>query len=606
MAESSEVHPSLEGIFHILAQVPEERLTGYKHKLSCERQDQRSSQLLQTMILLTLKRETEARRNLDALRGDPVAARISHYSNATANTTNVVVPLQQQQEEAEVRLAIARIYSLLVDAKWCGCAPRDEAYRAAIAAFRSSGIGEDWLRSLTDEALEKCGMGFTFGSRETGKTPRASDPVPVPNSLDPQPLRSTGSPTSLVSHLEISQSLTVPVRTHSVQYSTGISKLCGDIQHVEERNRDESLVGREEKYEESSDLKNSRCSSFNPSVSRVSPERSVQCPEPAAEKQVPPKSLPHDPQILSADSEHPQRSVANSSSSKPSSNTVSGPPLAVPSPMDPQVEDEFFTFVVVHAGEDEAIACRVKAQLESMGVSNGATYSEDFLVPGRCQLDCFENALDNSAYTLFLLTENFNSRLCAYKTNVALIDSFNRKANTVIPFIPKERPLKPEQMPLLLAGLVPMDENSPVFPKRVKNTFREKDIQNKKAAWSRRRQIQEKERLQEQNREYQQLMQRLSVFGMNMPYVATSPQGFSGHAPQQCFYPSLGMSQLPQGPDLPSLGPSFKFSQGFGGAQPSLIIQNAQMVQIGDCNNMQVERTNATLGTAEENGAVNP
>ncbi|XP_008120431.1 TIR domain-containing adapter molecule 1 [Anolis carolinensis] len=727
MAESPGLHPSLEGIFHILAQVPEEKLIDYKHKLSCERQNRRSSQLLQTMILLTLKRETEARRSLDALRGDPVAARISRYCTATANTANVVPPLQKEEGAAEMWLAVARIYSLLVDAKWCCHVLRDEAYRVAVAAFRSGGGSKDRLRGLADEALEKCGMGFMFGSGETGKAlrvsdpvpvtrvsntvpvprasdpvpvtrandlvpvprasdpvlvmrandlvpvprvsdtvpvprandqvpvtrvnnlvpvprasdpvpvmrandlvpvprvsdtvpvprandqvpvtrvnnlvpvprasdpvpflrvndpvlfPKASDPVPVLNSLDPQPLRSTGSPTSIVSHLEISHSLTVPFQTHSVHYGTGISKLCGEIRDTEERNRDESLTGRTE----SGDLKGSRCSSSDPSVS---PERSVQCPEPVTGKHVSPRSLPHDPRISSADStQYPRNSVADPYSQKPPSNSVSGPPPAVSSSSEPQ---EFFTFVVVHADEDEAIACRVKARLESMGIPDGATYSEDFLVPGRCQLGCFENALEDSAFTLFLLTENFKSRLCAYQTNTALMDSLTHfcKANTVIPFLPKERPLKTREMPLLLKGLVPLDENSPVFAKRVKKTFREEDIRRKKADWSVRRQNRERERLQEQNREYQQQLQRLSELSMNM----TSLQGFPG------------MPQPPPGPDLTSLCPSFMFPQGFGGARPPLIIQNAQMVQIGDCNNMQVERTNATLGTAEENGIVNP
>ncbi|KAH0625839.1 hypothetical protein JD844_034170 [Phrynosoma platyrhinos] len=658
MAESSETHPSLEGIFRVLAQVPRDKLDLYKLKLSCKQKDQRSSQLLRAMILLTLKEETEAQMSLDALKDDPVVACIyqSRWGSAMANTANPIL----LKQDAEVRLAVAQIYSLLADEKLCSSLARDEAYRAAIAAFQSSNVGKDRFRSLLDEALEACGMGLIvmLSSNSIGapgvKTGRSSarttsDCVPIQSSLDPQPLRSTGSPTSLVSHLEISPSPTVSFLSHSIhQYGVAeTSKLCGSMSRYSTLDNEEgnshaspagssstsgtrfSEKGNQPKNRGTGDLGGSRCSSSDapdPKSSLRSAWHPVECNELAnsARRKGPEGSLLYSPQTSAtplfgsaASMGHPQSSFPSkqNSGSVPTSVSSSAPlPHSTgSSPTVPQIDaNKFFTFVILHASKDDTIACRVKDKLESMGVSDGATYSEDFLVPGHCQLGCFQNALDNSAFTLLLLTENFKSRFCAYQTNVALMDSFTRfsKTNTVIPFISKERPMKQSEIPKMLATLVPLDENSPLFDRKVKNTFRAKAIQEKKAEWSLRRQIQERQRLQEQYRDYEQMLQQLSMLSMNAPAAMPfpgPPVGFPGLQVPQPFYspafPAPRTSEHQPCLDQPSLSQPFLFSLGgSGGSQPPLIIQNAQMVQIGDYNHMQVERTNATLSTAEQEG----
>ncbi|XP_066492046.1 TIR domain-containing adapter molecule 1 isoform X2 [Tiliqua scincoides] len=284
-------------------------------------------------------------------------------------------------------------------------------------------------------------------------------------------------------------------------------------------------------------------------------------------------------------------------------------------------ERQFFSFVVLHAGEDEAIACRVKDRLEDMGVSNGATFSENFLVPGHCQLSCFQNALDNSAFTLLLLTENFKCRICTYQTSVALMDSFTRflKTNSVIPFVPKENPIKRGEMPTLLSALVPLDENSRVFATKVKKTFTSDVIEEKRREWNYMQEIQKRKRLQEQYHNYLFMAQRLSeinIAGCPTQIPFPLPQmGFPGlqhvppgHIPEQFFRPTFSAPEMPQTqpvPAQPFLSQPFSFSLGPtsltpGVPQPHLIIQNAQMVQIGDYNQMQVERTNTALGAADK------
>ncbi|NXJ95013.1 TCAM1 protein, partial [Corythaixoides concolor] len=146
---------------------------------------------------------------------------------------------------------------------------------------------------------------------------------------------------------------------------------------------------------------------------------------------------------------------------------------------------KFFTFVVLHASEDEIIAHRVKKLLENMGVPNGATLCEDFFIAGRSHLTCFQDAMENSAFIILLLTKNFLCNLCIFQTNTALMESILKpsKHDSVIPFVPKENPLERSQIPSTLGGLMPLDENSPGFSRTVQNTFTTSRIKERKEMW---------------------------------------------------------------------------------------------------------------------------
>ncbi|KFV00468.1 TIR domain-containing adapter molecule 1, partial [Tauraco erythrolophus] len=164
---------------------------------------------------------------------------------------------------------------------------------------------------------------------------------------------------------------------------------------------------------------------------------------------------------------------------------------------------KFFTFVVMHASQDEIIAHRVKNLLESMGVPNGATLCEDFFIAGRSHLTCFQDAMENSAFIILLLTKNFPCDLCMFQTNTALMESILKpsKRDSVIPFVPKENPLERSQIPLTLGGLMPLDENSPGFSRTVQNTFTTRRITQRKAMWD----LTQRKKLQFYQESYQTL-----------------------------------------------------------------------------------------------------
>ncbi|NXN35367.1 TCAM1 protein, partial [Rhinoptilus africanus] len=183
-------------------------------------------------------------------------------------------------------------------------------------------------------------------------------------------------------------------------------------------------------------------------------------------------------------------------------------------------ERKFFTFVVLHASEDEIVAHRVKNLLENMGVPNGATLSEDFFIAGRSHLTCFQDAMENSAFIILLLTKNFLCNLCMFQTNTALMESILKpsKRDSVIPFVPKENPLERSQLPSTLGGLMPLDENSPGFSKTVQNTFTTGRISERKAMWD----LMRRRKLQQYEEQYQ-MLQKLTALNLgSLPQVPPS------------------------------------------------------------------------------------
>ncbi|XP_048783394.1 TIR domain-containing adapter molecule 1 [Lagopus muta] len=281
---------------------------------------------------------------------------------------------------------------------------------------------------------------------------------------------------------------------------------------------------------------------------------------------------------------------------------------------------KFFTFVVLHASEDEHIACRIKDLLENMGVPNGATFCEDFLIAGHNQLTCFQDAMENSAFLILLLTKNFLCHQCMFQTNSALMESIQRpsKHNSVIPFVPKENPLERSQIPSMLSVLVALDENSPVFARTVQNTFTPEKINERKAMWCQIQQVQEQKRKQELYQDHCQTLQNLGALTLgSLPQMSPSAVQLNQSSleqlleqllplqlSQQCHPPasvSAATHPLLQAghPTSAQLGPSpsqplnLPSGQHYrtadpGGAHP-IIIQHARMVQIGNHNTMHVE-----------------
>ncbi|NXW91788.1 TCAM1 protein, partial [Alopecoenas beccarii] len=220
-------------------------------------------------------------------------------------------------------------------------------------------------------------------------------------------------------------------------------------------------------------------------------------------------SLPPPTYSFSSTLPSPLQRAPSNLSCPPPLHSLSGPawppPLQtvepMPTPEPDSGERKFFTFVILHASEDEIVAHRVKNLLEKMGVPNGAVLCDDFSIAGRSRITCFQDALENSAFIILLLTKNFLCSLCMFQTDTALMESILNpsKRDSVIPFVPKENPLERSQISSVLGTLTPLDENSPMFSRTVRNTFKPSRINERKAMWDlmqrRKRQLYEEQTL---------------------------------------------------------------------------------------------------------------
>ncbi|NXI42166.1 TCAM1 protein, partial [Galbula dea] len=596
MAQNTELQPSFEDIFHILSQMPQDKLLTLKHKLKhlipgC------SSKLLQAMVLLTLGQEVDARICLDSL-GDNQAAQYVQQTKLGGVQENGE-DLQPPQLDAGAMELLAEIYSVLVKEKLCSPEAMDKACQAATKACKASKETQgDMLSSIPPEDLRRSGSAISMGTGDVFQTLRSdaeggfltasspncmgrSSPVQIEGSSALSGLQTVSSleSPSFSSHFEISASPTVCFHTlpscqpsqlcegstssagqpagdrqnHSLQETswasrpnsrarqdTGTQVLQGEkvlqlssrdpappasetqlptrdtvnqpgkssdvpnIEPAEPQAPKENTDKKEDKKQLSTGLPDSRAA-LDAGPAHVSMENSyvpADFPSNSTYASLLPHSLPSPLWGAPSNSPHPTPAI--------SALSPAWPPLKAVEPMatsEPNGEErKFFSFVILHASEDETVAHRVKNLLEEMGVPNGATLCEDFSIAGRSHLTCFQDALENSAFIILLLTKNFSCNLCLFQTDTALMESIQKpsKHQSVIPFLPKENPLGRSQIPSLLRGIVALDENSPLFPKTVHNTFKPSRLKQKKAMWD---QMQRSQQLlhQEQNQTQQNL-----------------------------------------------------------------------------------------------------
>uniref|UniRef100_A0A2K5RHC2 TIR domain containing adaptor molecule 1 n=1 Tax=Cebus imitator TaxID=2715852 RepID=A0A2K5RHC2_CEBIM len=481
-------------------------------------------------------------------------------------------------------------------------------------------------------------------------------------------LRSTGSPASLTSNLEISQSPTMPFSLRRSPH--GPSKLCdnpqaslvpepvpGGCQEPEEMSWPPSG-----EIASSPELPSSPPPGFSEAAPDATstglpdapeaPETSTQFPVGCTEGSAGPQSLPspilepHKNPCPVKDQTPPQLSVEDTTSpnTKPSPSIPTTPKTSLPPPPPPSApcsahlapsslfpsslespsEQKFYNFVILHARADEHIALRVREKLEALGVPDGATFCEDFQVPGRGELRCLQDAIDHSAFIILLLTSNFDCHLSLHQVNQALVSNLMRQgpSDCVIPFLPLESSLAQlsSDTASLLSGLVRLDEHSRIFNKKVANTFTSHKLQARKAMW---RKEQDTRALREQSQHLDS--ERMQVAAMNAAYSAYLRSYLSWHAQMEQLQAAFGshMSfgtgapfevQMPFGGQVPLRAPP-PFPTGLGCPQPQplhgwqppafptaspappqspglqpLIIHHAQMVQLGLNNHMWNQR----------------
>lgn len=258
-------------------------------------------------------------------------------------------------------------------------------------------------------------------------------------------------------------------------------------------------------------------------------------------------------------------------------------------PMAEEEEVIFFAFVILHAEEDMDMAESFREKLESVGVGKGATFSEDFAIPGKNTLMCVEDAIDNSAFTILLLTQNFNTRLLEVETNSALINSINNKHkyNSVIPLLPEKNSMPRDSLPIVLQTLVPLEENKS-FDRKAKKALTPASIERQRKVWVMEQRVKETQRRQER---LQLAKLSLKLIRENKEIVEQNMQAFNGEF--QPFLQNLHPER--------SSGTHVAFPRRANvPLQPNISIQNARYIMIGNDSQMTLGLSGEGIGNNDK------
>ncbi|XP_035876564.1 TIR domain-containing adapter molecule 2 isoform X1 [Phyllostomus discolor] len=153
---------------------------------------------------------------------------------------------------------------------------------------------------------------------------------------------------------------------------------------------------------------------------------------------------------------------------------------------DDEAEEEvFFKFVILHAEDDISEALRVQDLLQNgFGIKPGIIFAE--MPGGRQHLQNLDDAVNGSAWTILLLTENFlRDTWCKFQFYTSLMNSVNRqhKYNSVIPMRPLNNPLPRDRTPFALRTINALEEDSRGFHIQVERIFQESVYKTQQAIW---------------------------------------------------------------------------------------------------------------------------
>ncbi|KAI1891601.1 hypothetical protein AGOR_G00145460 [Albula goreensis] len=604
---------TLEDAFKVLSLAPQERLLSLTFKLGHSKADE----LVHAMTLISLRKTAEALVKLQTLGESGVAGHLSemaerHGGRSVASRMGREAQLEPQ---ADALIDLARIFRVLADEQLCDESYCSRAYQVALRAC--TGLCSHLPRGNGSGALRiqgsRGGSSQMEGARSSPSSLRTCHP----------------SCPSFPSHLEVSISPTLPFHMSSINR---------DVSEP----RETSLSSESRKEPLDSTLS---CRSHDTPEGEVAPVPSSsleQVSVSAGSPPAPPQSIPHHPQLsqqylkgigplqqCSDNSGSHQIVTSNHAEAKTNvdqasyrehsiitSPSASGTPSTTQENTQNQEDirdDErtlFYSFVILHSSEDADVAVKWQEKLQRLVVGKGATFNQDFAVPGQHTLSCIEDAINNSAFTILLLTQNFNTRMLEVETNSALMNSIekNHKSNTVIPLLPSENRLPRDKLPIILRTINPLEEGSN-FDKNVRKAMSPDRIRRQEEVWKQEQSIREererRERLREDSKRttvlavetnttlrlLQELQMRSQPFPPQpgQPPATAIPHFLPGYAYGWPYVPMMPPPQhQPVNPErLPSMG--------FQLPHPNITIQNARCIMIGNDSQMTVTTDAATL-----------
>ncbi|XP_063056822.1 TIR domain-containing adapter molecule 1 [Engraulis encrasicolus] len=622
-----EIRADLQEAFRIIRHTPEERLISITLKM--DESGDSSEQLVRAIALVALRRPADALRQLQELTtaGCCIATYLSGQVRANqGQVENLRVDSFQLPEPKSAALHdLARVFNLLVQERLCDAAVRDQAYQVALldCANRGAESGhtcDSNLDKLKEEVNRVCGteiscQALPLLSNSPGHLVRGCI---SPGSLqysNPSSLQSSSN-SSLPSHLEISAPPTQPARPspHSSDSHIGVSSAASTT-----------------RFDSLSSGARTGAAAAQPTGVMPAPVPS-HLPVPASAPPQPPLAPATDiPTQCTAGKEGTQQLVTSVSTGVESlrlppdpsphdfSRCNSAPEVPSSSLGDEEPSPVFYSFVILHAPEDADQAEELRTTLEAATSGTGATFSEDFAVPGRPTLACLDDAIDNSAFTVLLLTRNFTSRMQEVLTDSALINSIDHrhKYNSVIPLLPSQNPLPQASMPKVLRTIIPLKEGGRNFSGNARKAISPQKVAVQKKKWEQeqevRRQEERRRKIQQDNRKREEAIRRSQedelLYRQNwelyrrqqsMPRFNPAPPFHPpASSPSPQFYPppASGRGAPPSAPSTHYPPPNPGMSSPFWGPPPqgqsmhmpgNISIHNAQCIMIGNDSTMTI------------------
>lgn len=499
--------------FDVLSQATEERLLSLIYKMgnTC------AEVMVHAMCLILLKKNEDAHAKLLANGDSKVVNFLAEMTKTHGEGLNSshIGGFKISWPDFGTHLDIARVFAVLVRERLCDSSLRDQAYRAVLATSKGAGLPSLDVEKIMEEIKNVCGF-------------EASDECP---SCENGTLRSISHPSSLRSSsicsshsLEISSpTITESNMERKKLTSARETTTCPD-QALHNPNRT-TIPATSLKTPSTPDTANGSTSpKLKPCFNRSGISRL-----PTSNNTNPDLDFSSNPTNTTKVQSRPMNLDQYTNTQSPHMNFI--PQSAS------EVEDMFYSFVILHESEDADEAQRLKSRLERIISGVGATLSE-FEEPGRSTLCCMEDAINNSAFTLLLLTRNFNTNLSETSTDSAIFNSLEKhhKRNSVIPLLPRENFLPKDRRRLVLRGTVPLDESSRTFERAALRAMAPERVACQRKVWMDeqriKKAIEERRRLQEDRsrnldlrRETERLAQLRFESGMTPAFYAAQDRG---------------------------------------------------------------------------------
>lgn len=575
----------LRDVFDILVKAPPERLLSLTFQLG----DCPEDNIIHALCLIVLKRKEQALNKLQMLQDNDLAKCLAEKWQKSEGKLEDFSDLCSDVQDftQECLTALARIFNILSQQRLCDPSLRNLAYKRALSSddqriSNSMNLDYDQLR---EEAKSICGpevaewvcspTDLKSGSHHDlhRSLDREIPTLKVSLSPDlsdrghrqPSPLQASSSMLSYPTHLEISVPPTIlfPDDRRSPQTSDQ-PQINTPVQFIGETEVENSAGQLQTSLEPQ--IKSSELPTF---IARKHPgmneTRSImeenlitetqttkRCPE--ASFTLPTATCTSLPQMSAASQMHESTSAEEE-----------------------EEEETFYAFVIMHAPEDEDMAESMKERLEVVIDNEGAVFCNEFATPGKTKLRCLEDAINNTAFTILLLTRNFNNLMQEMETNTALLNSVDKthKYNTVIPLLPRENCMPKESISPVLRTIVPLIENNS-FEKKIQKAMTPAKIKRQRDIWIReqtvKKQKERQTRLKQQNEHQKQLIR----------------EGTTLQLLEKEELELLVRKQMLLSPILP---PEFGGidARALWQQQPNIHINNARYIMIGDGSQMTVD-----------------